>query len=99
MSTGKFERRKVTKADAEKVLAAVKRQRAAWLGDGMERPDLMDRDDHWEVTWEGGPHEWPFLFPHGGVDEEFGSKVGAVSLPAGVFVEPDTHYSIGVYPS
>ncbi len=27
------------------------------------------------------------------------TKVGAVSLPAGVFVEPDTHYSIGVYPS
>jgi hypothetical protein len=53
----------------------------------------------WSIVWEEGPFEWAYLFPHGGVEEEFGFRRQDVSslIPDGVFAEPITSWSIGVH--
>ena len=89
---------KVTKATAEKVRAAVIEQNKLWVDAGYGRPLLFEQDDRWEIAWEEGPFEWAFLFPGGGIEEEFGFEIPEVDLPAGVFVEPATSYSVQVVP-
>lgn len=97
----------VRKADADKVLAAVRRQFAGWIepGDPASGPTLV-KDFDWDcgvapyaVVWEGGPYEWPMLAGEGGVDEEFGFKIKAVEFPKTVFVEPYTGWALGIYPA
>jgi hypothetical protein len=57
-----------------------------WGGDG----------DH-AVVWEEGPYNWTMLLD-GGRDEEFGMQWKAIPAPKGYFLEPITHYAVGIYP-
>ena len=94
----------VRKRDAEKVLAAVTHQR--WLGG---TPPVLVKDYEtwggdvapWAILWEEGPYEWPYLFPFGGIEEEFGFTVRDVSamIPSRVFAEPLNGWSIAIYPA
>ena len=52
----------------------------------------------WAIVWEGGPYDWPQLFPHGGIDEEFGFNWPNVELPGGAWVEPINGWSTAIYP-
>lgn len=94
----------ITRKDAEKVCAALIAQHAwddsigpkivedwAWLGDPAP----------FAIIWEEGPFEWTYLFPHGGIDEEFGFKVKDVSskVPSDILVEAITSWAIGIYPA
>jgi hypothetical protein len=89
---------KITKATAEKVLAALLDQ----LG-----YDKNDADD-WHSAYGEGPkliEKWDWLghgedlFPHGGIEEEFGFRRRDVSdlLPDGIWVEAMTGWAIGIY--
>ena len=98
----------ITKRQAEGVLAAVKRQCAAWLDDNGNGPALMRDWDwtgyggaRWSVVWEEGPYDWAYLFPFGGIEEEFGFRVKDVSsaIPVGFYAEAITSWAIGIYPS
>lgn len=98
----------VRKADAEKVLAAVRRQFRANIQAGFTGPILVK---DWEpyyggspvpyaVVWEdGSPYEWAYLFPHGGIEEEFGMLVKPVAIPDSVYVEPCVSFIVGIYPN
>lgn len=102
------ERTNVTKADATKVLNALKRQQRAYIGAGYTPPVLVRDWDwmgtghaaRWSIVWEEGPFEWAHLFPHGGIEEEFGFKIEDVSerMPSGVFAEPITSWAVAVWP-
>lgn len=95
----------VTKADAEKVLAAVRRQFAVWATD-EPGPKLVKDYDYlgggnaapYAIVWEdGSPYEWCHLFPYGGIEEEFGFKVKPVEIPDTVHVEPILSFILGIY--
>jgi len=96
---------KVTKRDAERVLAAVKKAYGAWIMEGDRGPVLMKDYAAWNspapyaVVWEEGPFEWTFNFPFGGIEEEFGSNVADVSaaIPKAVFCEAMTSWCLGIY--
>lgn len=87
-----------TKAQMTKTLNAVRDQCGAWCIDG-DGPKLLDIDGYPAIVWEEGPYEWPFLFPYGGIEEEFGTRRADVSdrIPAGWYAEALTHYSITLY--
>lgn len=101
-------RKNPTKAEATKVLNAVKRAFRPWL-DGSDGPKLLENWDwlghgnpaRWSIVWEEGPFEWAYLFPFGGRDEEFGFRVADVSeaIPDGFFSEAITSWAIGLYES
>lgn len=68
---------KVTRATAEKVLRAVRKQASAYIEPGVSEPVLLEGWDflgtgayRWSIVWEGGPYEWAIHFPYGDVDEE-----------------------------
>lgn len=96
---------KPSKTVCQKVLAAIIAQNKGYIAAGGEPPTLvMDFDwtgsgPHPAVVWEGGPYEWTYLFPHGGIEEEFGTRVSDVSarIPAGWHTEPITSWAIGIY--
>lgn len=90
---------KVTKAKAERVLKALIEQHPAMKGWSYPPILMMKGFDgrEWTILWEEGPYEWPYLFPHGGIEEEFGFRVAEVSVPAGLLIEPINHYSVGIY--
>ena len=88
---------KITKAQANKVLTALKRQQRSAIKAGATPPVLTYDEGFPLILWEEGPYEWTYLFPHGGTDAEFGFKVEPVELPAGVFAEPQTTYSMGLF--
>ena len=98
---------KVRKADADKVLAAVKKAYKSWVDAGYTPPKLVKDWDWtsgpaaWSVVWEEGPYDWAILFPFGGIEEEFGFKVPDVSgsIPDGVFFEPINGWSGGIFPA
>lgn len=56
---------KVTKRQAEKVLASVRQQFADYC-DGDYGPELIENfdGDTPAISWEGGPFEWTMHFPH-----------------------------------
>jgi hypothetical protein len=93
----------VTKANAKKVLAALKKQQKSALGAGATPPTLHwfpnPDGDYPVILWEEGPYDWPQLFPYGGTDQEFGFSVAEVELPEGVFAEAQNGYSVGIFPS
>jgi hypothetical protein len=68
---------RITKANGEKVLAAIKSKFAAYIDPEVEGsgPELV-MDFDWvgtpgpAIVWEGGPFEWVYLALWGGVDEE-----------------------------
>jgi hypothetical protein len=104
----------VTKGDAEKVLAAVRKQYAAYL-DGVEGPVLLKDWNwtgygaaRWSVVWEGGPYEWAVNFGDSGVDEELAELAAEFGLspvrfkpypiPDTVWTEPVTGWALAIYP-
>lgn len=96
---------RVTKAQAEAVLTAVKEQFAPWVEADPYNAPVLIMDWDWtgygptpSIIWEGGPFEWAHLFPHGGPDEEFGGTIGAVKMPKGVWTECATSWALHVYP-
>lgn len=103
-------RRNPTKAEATKVLSAVRRAFKPWL-DGNDGPKLIENWDwlgagadyttRWSIVWEEGPFEWAYLFPFGGIDSEFGFRVKDVSeaIPDGFYSEAITSWAIGLYES
>lgn len=96
---------KVTKRQAEKVLASIKRQWKTYLDAGYEPPVLiMDWDWFGDgggrpaIIWEGGPFEWALFANFGGKDE-FGFDVAEADYDRDeVFVEPLTTWALGIYP-
>jgi hypothetical protein len=101
------QRVKVTKRQAEQVLARVRSQFKVWLPKGAEGP-VLRKDWDWgygpvpyAITWEGGPYDWAALSTAGGRDEEFGFKVEPITYEQqrelGVFLEPYTSWALGIY--
>jgi hypothetical protein len=106
-------RTRVTKREAERTLNAVKRMFSAHV-EGDYGPKLIknwewgfdtSRYVHrplaydWAIVWEeGSPYNWTYLFPHGGIDEEFGFNHKEVELPDDVWTEPITGWAIAIYP-
>lgn len=97
----------ITLKDAEKVLAVLLAQHPGAKEIGFDQPMIIE-DWSWTgdpapfaILWEGGPFEWTYLFPHGGIDAEFGTKTKDVSskIPAHIYVEPITSWAIGIYPA
>ena len=86
--------KKVTKAQAEKVLSAVKEM---WPeADGWSHVDgpFLHPAEHeemrpgcWSISWEGAPEDWAL---------QAGWKLRG-HVP-GVFLEPMTSWSLGLYP-
>lgn len=98
--------KKVTKGNAEKVLAGVKKLFKAYTDGGNDGPVLVKDWDWvggppvpWAIIWEGGPYEWSYLVPNGGIDQEFGLKFGPIDVPDGVYIEHETSWAIGIYPT
>lgn len=94
----------VSEADAQEVLQAVRTAYAAWVSPGNEPTLRKDYDDGYglvpyAITWEGGAYDWPVLFPDGGIEEEFGARIRATSLPDRIFCEALNGWSLGIYPS
>ena len=78
----------VTKAEATKVLNAVKAQHKAYIRAADGPPVLLkdwDWTGHggakWTVVWETGPFEWAVNFGDGGVDEELACLYADAGLP------------------
>lgn len=92
----------VTERQAEAVLRAVRKRFKPWIDAGDEGPTLsMDWD--WPhrptptILWEGGPYQWALLDPGGDIEEEFGTKVPPLELPAGVRTEPYNGVALCIY--
>lgn len=92
--------KKVKKQTAERVLLALERQHKAAIDAGYPRPSLVNGERSFFISWEEGPYEWAYLFPFGGIEEEFGFRVADVSgqVPKGLLIEPINSYSVGIYP-
>jgi hypothetical protein len=95
----------VTRAEAEAVLAAVKTQHSSYIAAGHTPPVLVENWEGWgagqaawAILWEEGPFEWTYLFPHGGIEEEFGFRIAEVALPDRVWCEAYNSWSIAIYP-
>jgi hypothetical protein len=92
---------KVKKADADKVLALVRKVYGVKATDEYG-PKLVKKWDWTEceyaILWEGGPYDWAIYFPHGGVGE-FGNKITDVSaeVPKDVFCEPYAGWALCLY--
>lgn len=98
--------RKVTRRDAEKVLAGVRRAYRPYLRAGYNEPMLVRNWRFFDgppvpyaIVWEGGPFEWTMHVPFGGRDEEFGGTIPAIDVPDGIYTEPYTGWALGIYPS
>lgn len=98
---------RVTKREAERTLAAVRRAFKAYVSDGYGPKLVKDwnwgftvaHDYDWAIVWEeGSPYNWTYLFPDGGIDEEFGGRHPAVDLPDGVWTEAITGWALAIYP-
>ena len=105
----------ITRVKAEQVLEAVKTQCRAYLDDSGEGPQLVEGGSQfgsgrsqWHITWEDGPFEWAYRFPHGGVDEELTNLAGdagaagvartpEVQLPPGLWAEAITSFQVAIY--
>jgi hypothetical protein len=102
---------RVSKAQAEAVLAEVRRVFAVYIGEGDRGPQLQESFEWgaglapWAVVWEEGPYDWAHLATSGDIDEELSSIVDhvvwakAIKQPAGVHCEPYTSWALGIYPA
>lgn len=75
----------VTRTQANKVLASIKKRYAAdvtGLGE-LDQPKLIENWDWntdpapWAIVWESGPYEWAVHATYGGYDEEFRAEYQA----------------------
>jgi hypothetical protein len=97
----------VSEAKCRKVLALIIKQHGLTpkaLADGWGPTLVMDFDwtgsgPHPAIVWEGGPYYWPIYAPYGGRTED-GWTLPDVSdqVPAGVFLEADTHFALAIWP-
>lgn len=86
---------KVRKADAEKVLAAVKARYKGWFDKPEDGPQLLKDYDYlglgpapYAVLWEGGPHEWAIAFTAGDTTEEERSMLVDAAGEFGIPYDP-----------
>jgi len=93
-----------TAEDVRPVLEALKtQQRAHWdLGPVptvLEDWDWTGGQPVTAIIWEEGPYDWTYLFPYGGIEEEYGSTLKDVSemIPEGLYVEPVTSWAVAIY--
>jgi hypothetical protein len=105
----------VTKAKAERVLAAVKKKYAPYLDGAGEsdQPVIMTEfysgNAPFAIVWETGPSDWALVATSGDPTEEDWALLAEVGLkpsgskplaiPAGVYAEPITSYALGLYPA
>ena len=84
------------------ILDAIRRQHPSW---SVESESLIVVED-WAgdgatyIFWEEGPYQWSYLFPGGGIDEEFGTQTKSVETPGcvpGDDYDSSTSYSLVVY--
>lgn len=99
----------VKKRDADKVLAAIRRQFAAWI-DPAAGPDYAPKllkDFDWlgtgappyAIVWEqGSPYDWAMYAGQEYIDEEFGFRVKAVEFPPTIWTEAITGWALAIYP-
>ena len=96
------------KAEASKVFTALKKQCAGWIAGPDYGPELVKRPKDWayagspkawHIVWEGGPYTWPYQFPFGGREQEFGTMLRDVSdrFDDGVWAEALNHWSVVVW--
>ena len=87
---------------ADTIVEAIRAQHPAW----DSRPKVIHRGDYVEIAWEEGPYEWPFGFPYGGVNADYGVPITVpdvsehlanAGIEAGDHFDAKTHYSIVVY--
>lgn len=95
---------KVSNSEANAVLNALLEQHSAAIAAGYSEPKLeMDSESEYAdvcISWEEGPYEWAYTFPHGGIDPEFGFAVKDVSdmIPTGIWCETIYGWGlIGIY--
>jgi hypothetical protein len=98
---------KPTKAECEKVLRLLKKQRGVTAREATSGygPQLvMDWDWFGDgprpaIVWEGGPYDWVMYLPYGGVEEEWGVRLTNVSdgMPKGVWVEAATSWAVHIH--
>lgn len=98
----------VTKRDANRVLAAIKKKFSSYIAAGYSGPRLFENWDgkRFVISWEEGPFEWTYQpIDDETIDDELSSLAGhavrmpAVKLPDNVLVEPINHYSVALYPA
>ena len=97
----------ITRRDAEKALAALTAQAGAWIDGNGVAPKIVENFDWlgsghpapFAIVWEEGPYNWTYLFPFGGIEEEFGFRLPDVSdqLPGHLFAEAITGWAVGLY--
>ncbi len=95
--------KRVTKAQAEGVLRAVRRTFKGWFDRPEDGPQLM-MDFDWSgygptpsIVWEGGPYDWPHLFSAGGRGDLGERYPYPPKIPKGVFIEPATGFALSLY--
>jgi|APSaa5957512535_1039671.scaffolds.fasta_scaffold24847_5 hypothetical protein len=101
---------KATKAEAQKVLTQVIRQRKAYVDAGYAKPrltkerifDWQAENPDWTIVWEEGPYEWAVQFPDGGKDWDLADcgdfRIEDVrdALPEGIWTEAHTTWALAV---
>ena len=81
------------------------RQMVDWQIDRLQQYIFVRRSPYggpgWEVAWEEGPYEWPLsisarrnIWTH-----EYETPTFLGTDTENYFLEPMTHYSMGVYPA
>ena len=77
-----------------------------WGTDGIIVKNKAQTRDHGyafgdcaSIVWEGGPYDWVYNFPFGGVEEEFGFRLEDVSdrFDDGVWVEAQNNWSVVIW--
>ena len=92
-------RRTITKRDAERYCALVRKRFASWIDAGYAGPKAIEDWDghgHWGICWDDGPYDWAYYGSTGsfGYEErepEFGIRLPIVPIPASlshVYSEP-----------
>lgn len=93
----------VRKADAEKVLAEVKRIYAVEADDPSQPTLVQDFDwlggslAPYAVVWEEGPYDWALLATSGGVDQELTSLMAGYLKPGAVIEREAIKQPDGVF--
>lgn len=83
----------ITKANAQKVFNAIRKQYREYIKAGWVEPILSNEwgdGRHWYILWEDGPEEWCF---------HLNEDVYAVADANGVLCEPWYSFVLGLYPN
>ena len=88
--------RNITKRQAEATLRRLRKQFAGYNTESMKLYEPGYHTRGWSIAWEEGPYEWAILAIHGGYGEH--GRIPAVEAPKQVFVEPQNHWLLGLWP-